>query len=645
MYNYYDQMKRIKILAISLISLLLFACNSQSTKETDPMLNLIPKIPVKDFFRNAEKTAFKISPNGLFLSYLAPVNNRMNIFIKPINTDSTTQITFETKRDISGYFWGNDNRILFIKDTGGDENYKLFGVDKDGKNPIALTDFENVVTQIIDDLEDIPSEVIVGLNKRNPQIFDPYRLNIETGELNILAKNPGNIQGWITDHNGKLRLATTTDGINTSLLYRETENDEFKTIITTNYKESLDPMFFTFDNKNIYASSNIGRDKSAIILFNLKEGKEIEEIFAHNDVDVDNLSYSRKQKKLISVSYNTDKQQRYFIDKDSEESYRWLEQQLKGYEVSITSYNKEEDVFIVRTYSDKSLGAYYIYRKNEKSLNKITDIAPWLNEDYMSDMQAIQYKSRDGLSINGYLSLPKGLEAKNLPVVINPHGGPWYRDSWGYNPEVQFLTNRGYAVLQMNFRGSTGYGRKFWEASFKQWGQNMQNDITDGVKWLIEQGIADSSRIAIYGASYGGYATLSGITTTPELYACAIDYVGVSNLFTFMNTIPPYWAPYLDMMHEMVGDPSNESDSLMMRKFSPVFNVDKIISPLFVAQGANDPRVNKDESDQMVEALRKRNIDVEYMVKENEGHGFHNEENKFEFYNAMEKFLEKHLKK
>jgi dipeptidyl aminopeptidase/acylaminoacyl peptidase len=520
----------------------------------------------------------------------------------------------------------------------------LFGVDKDGSNLIGLTDFENVVTHLIDDLEDIPEEIIVGLNKRNPQIFDPYRLNIETGELLMLAENPGNIQSWMTDHNGKLRIASTTDGVNTSLLYRETEEDNFRTIITTNFKESINPLFFTFDNKQLYASSNIGRDKSAIILFDLEEGKEVKELFSHDEVDVQDLSYSRKRKVLTSISYTTDKAQRHFLDKESKESYEWLESKLGDYEIFISSSNKNEDIFIIRTYSDKSLGAYYLYDENKKTIEKIKEVAPWINEDYMADMKPIQYKSRDGLTINGYLTLPKNVKAKNLPVVVNPHGGPWYRDSWGYNPEVQLLANRGYAVLQMNFRGSTGYGRSFWEASFKQWGQNMQNDITDGVNWLIDQGIADPNKIAIYGASYGGYATLSGITTTPNLYACAIDYVGVSNLFTFMETIPPYWAPFLDMMHEMVGDPSIESDSLMMREFSPVFQVDKIITPLFVAQGANDPRVNKDESDQMVEALKKRNIDVEYMVKDNEGHGFHNEENKFEFYNAMEKFLEKHLK-
>ena len=257
-------------------------------------------------------------------------------------------------------------------------------------------------------------------------------------------------------------------------------------------------------------------------------------------------------------------------------------------------------------------------------------------------MKPISYTSRDGLTINGYLTLPKGVAAKNLPVVINPHGGPWARDAWRFNPEVQFLANRGYAVFQMNFRGSTGYGRKFWEASFKQWGKTMQDDVTDGVQWLIKEGVADPKRVAIYGGSYGGYTTLAGIAFTPDLYAAAVDYVGVSNLFTFMNTIPPYWKPFLDMFQEMVGDPVKDKD--LLTATSPALHADKIKTPLFVAQGAKDPRVNIAESDQMVEALKKRGVTVEYMVKDNEGHGFRNEENRFEFYEAMEKFLSKHIK-
>ena len=292
-------------------------------------------------------------------------------------------------------------------------------------------------------------------------------------------------------------------------------------------------------------------------------------------------------------------------------------------------------------YNDRTPGSRYIYDALNDSLDKLGDINPTLAESDMARVQAIRYQSRDGMTIHGYLTLPVGRPAHGLPCIVNPHGGPWVRDGWGFNPEAQFLANRGYCVLQMNYRGSTGYGRKFWEASFGQWGLSMQDDITDGVRWLIEQGVADPSRIAIYGGSYGGYATLAGITYTPDLYAAAVDYVGVSNLLTFMNTIPPYWKPMLAKMHAMVGNPETDLDRLMAT--SPALNADRIKTPLFIAQGAHDPRVNKDESDQMVAALKARGVEVEYMVKDNEGHGFHNDENKFEFYERMEAFLAQHL--
>jgi len=310
--------------------------------------------------------------------------------------------------------------------------------------------------------------------------------------------------------------------------------------------------------------------------------------------------------------------------------------------VAFTSGNKAEDKYIIAAYNDRTQGKRYFYDRATGKLTFLAEVTPWLKEGDLAEMKPVSYTSRDGLTINGYLTLPRGRAPRNLPVVVNPHGGPWDRDAWSFNPEVQFLANRGYAVFQPNYRGSTGYGRKFWEAGFKQWGRAMQDDITDGVQWLVKEGIADPKRIAIYGGSYGGYSTLAGVTYTPDLYAAAVDYVGVSNLFTFMDTIPPYWKPYLDMMHEMVGDPVQ--DKALLTAFSPAFHADRIRTPLFIAQGANDPRVNKDESDQMVAALRKRGVAVEYMVKDNEGHGFQNEENRLDFYAAVERFLGKYLK-
>jgi len=637
------------------------ACNETVRQQTNQNMNqddstqiaeLIAldsgSIKVEDFFRNPQQTAYKISPNGEYLSYLGPYQTRLNVFVRKIGSaDEPVRITNQTQRDIIAYFWANDDLLVFLQDKAGDENYHIFIAHRNGSGEKDLTPFDGVKANIIDELEDFPNEMIVGLNKRNPQLFEPYHLDLRTGELKLLAENTdvmNPITNWIADHEGKIRAATrVTGGVNTSLLYRPTEKDTFRTIITTNFRETLSPLFFTFDNKNVYALSNLGRDKDAVIKYDIANGKELEVIYENPDFDVSDLGYSRKRKTLTSVSFTSWKREQKFLDKETEQIYNRLNRDLGRYEVVITSRNKSEDKFIVRTYSDRSLGAYYLYDLKTDGLTKLADVQPELKEEDMAEMKPVSYRSRDGLTIHGYLTLPKGAEPKSLPVVVNVHGGPWYRDSWGFNPEVQLLANRGFAVFQMNFRGSTGYGRKFWEAGFKQWGQKMQDDITDGVQWLISEGIADPKRIAIYGGSYGGYAALAGVTFTPDLYACAVDYVGVSNLFTFLKTIPPYWKPYLDMMYEMVGNP--ETDSAMMAAASPVFHVDNIKVPLLIAQGAQDPRVNKDESDQIVKALRDKGINVPYLVKENEGHGFLNEENRFEFYKAMSGFLRKNLAK
>jgi dipeptidyl aminopeptidase/acylaminoacyl peptidase len=642
-------MKTTNLFLIVLVMGIFAACN-ETPKESKEMTAAnradIPEIPVEDFFKNPEMASFQISPDGKFYSYRAPWQNRMNIFVKAVGSEEATRITEQTDRDIQGYFWANENRLVYLKDDNGDENFYLVAVDPDGSELKPLTKIEGVRTQIIDDLEEDKDHMIVGLNKRNPQVFDPYRLNINTGEMEMIMENPGNITGWMTDHDGKLRVAMTSDGVNTSLLYRDSEDEPFEPVLTTNFKETLSPEFFTFDNKKLYASSNLNRDKTAIVVFDPNTGKEEEVLYEDPEFDVSGLNYSQKDKKLTAVSYTGIKHKYHFFDEEMKSIHDKLQNEFPEMEIYLVSSNDDEDKFIVRTYGDKSLGDYHLYDKKSGELTYIGDPSPWLEEKYMASMMPIKYESRDGLTIHGYLTLPAGYTmetAKNLPVVVNPHGGPWARDNWGFNPEVQFLANRGYAVLQMNFRGSTGFGREFWEASFREWGKKMQNDITDGVNWLIEKGIADEDRVAIYGGSYGGYATLAGLAFTPDLYACGIDYVGVSNLFTFMGTIPPYWEPYKKMMFEMVGDPESEEDSLLLRSASPVFHADKIVAPLLVAQGAKDPRVNVDESDQMVEAMRKRGVEVEYLVKENEGHGFRNEENRFEFYRAMEKFLSNHL--
>ncbi len=641
-------MKTLRILILSLFSTtVLLGMTACSTHAPAPVIQKTKpaakagQIPLRDFFKNPVAAGFTISPDGNKIAWLAPWKDRLNVFVKDLASGKTTRVTGTTKRDIYGYLWIGNERIVFGQDSGGDENVHTFAAAIDGSGEVDLTPFENTRTNLLDDLEDDEDNILITMNRDDPRVFDVYKLNVVNGELKLEARNPGDVTGWITDHNGTVRVAIANRNGQNVILYREDSQALFRPILTMDFRTSFEPLVFDFDNEKFYVSTNLGRDKMAVYLFNPKS-KELEQlVFEHPDVDVDQLLYSKKRKLITGAGFYTDKHHYVFFDEHREEIQNDLEKMLPGYEVVLTSTNRAETKGIVRTYSDRSLGAGYIYDMESKTLKKIADVSPWLDEEQMAEMKPVSFTSRDGLTLHGYLSLPKAEKAENLPVLINPHGGPWARDHWGFNPEVQFLTNRGIAVMQVNFRGSTGYGRDFWEKGFKQWGLNMQNDITDAVNWLIRKGIADPDRVAIYGASYGGYATLAGLTFTPDLYACGIDYVGPSNLFTLLESLPPYWENEKQEFYIKVGDPVR--DYKLLRKVSPVFHADKIKSPLFVAQGANDPRVKKAESDQIVKALRDRGVAVEYMVKKNEGHGFQNQENRFDFYEAMERFLDKHL--
>jgi dipeptidyl aminopeptidase/acylaminoacyl peptidase len=599
------------------------------------------RIPLEDFFRNPERESPRLSPDGRRLAFLAPVGRRMNVFVRDLGTDEEQQVTFAESRDIQGYVWAGSERIVFAQDTGGDENYRLYAVDHDGGNRVDLTPIDDVKCGIVDDLEEVPDEILFQMNDRDPQLFDVYRLNVRTAERTLVAENPGTIRAWITDHAGRVRTAWASDGVNTSVLYRESEDDEWSVLSEHDFKETLTPVGFSFDDRLLWAASNVGRDKTAIVEIDPETGGTVRVLFERSDVDVSRLLTSRQRKVITAGVYVTDRTHYEFFDDERREIQTLLDDRLPGRENSLVSYSRDESRYVVLSDGDRAPGSYWLLEAATGELTFLFECMPWLDEDELAPVRPIEYASRDGLTIHGYLTLPKGLEAQGLPLLVMPHGGPWHRDTWGYDPLLQFFANRGMAVLQMNFRGSTEYGRAFWEASFGQWGLAMQDDVTDGVAWAVSEGIADPSRVGIFGGSYGGYAVLSGLTKTPDVYACGISYVGVSNLFTWIEAFPPYWEPLLEMVHEMVGHP--ERDEERWRATSPFFQADNIRVPLLVAQGANDPRVRKEESDQIVEACRERGIDVEYIVKDDEGHGFQNEENQLELYAAVERFLGKHL--
>ncbi|MDR2824344.1 MAG: S9 family peptidase, partial [Prevotellaceae bacterium] len=492
------------------------------------------------------------------------------------------------------------------------------------------------------------------LNKNNPQLFEPYKLNIVTGELTQLFENndPANsIQGYEFDKDGNLRAYyKMINGLEMELFYKDLQSGEFKLIYHGKWYEGFSVIGFDYSGENpdyAYVATNVGSDKTRIALYDFKNNKVVKEVFSNPDFDVSAMSRSRKRNYEIDYfGYEGEKNvivpvSAFYKDFDAR-----LKKAFPEKEFAITDYDDDENTFLFIVQSDKLYGTYYQYDNKTKEFTLLYDLMPQLKENDMAQMRPITFTSRDGQTIHGYITLPAAaLEGKKVPLVVNPHGGPQgVRDSWGFNPETQLFASRGYATLQVNFRISGGYGTEFLKAGFKQVGRKCMDDVEDGVKYAIEQGWADKDKIAIYGGSHGGYATLMGLIKTPDLYACGVDYVGVSNIFTFMKSIPEYWKPYLEMLKEIWYDTDNAEEAAIAREVSPAYQIDKIKSPLFVVQGANDPRVNINESDQIVEQLRAKGVNVPYMVKYNEGHGYGHEENSIEFYKCMLGFLAEYLK-
>jgi dipeptidyl aminopeptidase/acylaminoacyl peptidase len=602
------------------------------------------KIPLADFFRNPEKTAFRISPDGKFISFLQPYNNRMNVFVQSADGDSALRITSETDANISWYTWVNNSEIIFLKDNGRDSNPQIYAVSKSGRNLRELLPPLKVKMRLINADKPVNNEILIALNNRDSTIFDAYRLNIATGQLKLAEQNPGNIIQWFSDEKGKLRLALAGDGVNETLLYREKEQEAFRAVVTNNFKSNILPVGFCAEKLScIYALSNINRDKTALVEFDCSTGKESRVIFSHPEVDISEAGYSVKRRKLMFAAFETWKKERHYLDDSVKSIYQFLEKQLPESEVRINDKDFDERRMIIRTFTDRTPGAFYLYSVADQSLKKLSDVNPSLPAGEMAAMKPVTFENRGNRTINGYLTIPKGMDPKKLPVVVIPHGGPAFRNSWGFSSEVQFLANRGYAVFQVNFTGSRGYGKAFWIGGFKKWGTDIQNDITDGVRWLISEGIADPKRIAIYGSGFGGFSALNGLVSHPDLYACGASQSGIINLFTYLKSVPPYYKPTLQMYYEMVGNPEAETD--YFRAVSPVFHAASIKDPVLIAQDTRDQRVNVNETNQFVRELKKRKVPVTYIAKENQQYNFRNPENRMEFYRQLEQFFEKNLRK
>jgi len=619
------------------------------------LAQLPPLIDREIFFGDPEISEAQISPNGKFISFIKPFNNVRNIWVKTFDEpfENARPLTADTKRPIMGYFWSVDSKyILFAQDNGGDENYRVYAVDPTAKgDPVPpakdLTPYENVRAMILDVPKKNPNIIIVGLNDRNPQLHDVYKLNISDGKRELLWQNDQNIIGWQFDLDGNLRLAIKMlpDGGNEILKIKD---KELVSLYSVNSEEEAYPVRFTPDGNKFYMVTNKGADidKTQLVLYDLTTDKiEFIEKDPLDEVDFGETYFSELTNELIFTSYVGDKTRIYFRDENFKKDYEKLKAKFPESEIGIRSSTEDEKIFLITVSSDTDQGSVYVFNRETGDVKFLYKSNPKLPSEHLAPMIPIRYKARDGMIIPGYLTLPKGIEPKNLPTVLLVHGGPWARDFWGYNSLAQFLANRGYAVLQPNFRGSTGFGKKFLNAGNKQWGRGyMQHDLTDAVKWLIEQGYSDAKRIAIAGGSYGGYATLAGLTFTPDLYAAGFSIVGPSSIITLLNSIPPYWAPLKKMFDIRVGDMNNPEEYEMLKEQSPLYYAKEIKKPLFVVQGANDPRVKKTESDQIVVALRDLGRDIQYMVAEDEGHGFAGLENRISMIFAMEEFFAKHLK-
>lgn len=600
-------------------------------------------IPVADFFSEPERTNFRLSPNGKYIAYLGLYEGQKNLYVIHLDEGNRHQrITSETELGIQSCFWANDDELIFTKDKRND-SLQVFAVNRSTLGVRHLMLPSTVKLRWVSPSKVINHGFLISLNERDSSVFDVYRLRTDACQKELVARNPGNIIKWYADLEGELRLAIASDSLKETMLYRHNEKEPFRAVVSNSFRNSIMPLGFSGENRShIFALSNINRDKLALVEFDMETGSEVRTIYSHPDVDVDHGGYSIDRGEMSYASYFNWKQQRHFLNSHTERVYHKIEQKLKGYELNILDRDTARNRFIVRSYTDKDPGATYYYDMAKDELTKLVDNNPALNNRLLAEMKPITYRSRDGRQIHGYLTMPPKAKGRKPPVIVYPHNGPGDRDRWGFDPQVQFFANRGFAVFQVNYRGSTGYGKEFWAAGAKEWGGKIQEDITDGVRWLIKGGTVDSTRIGIYGAGFGGYSALHGACFHSDLYTCAASYSGFINLFTILKEVPPHLKPYLQMYYETVGNPETEPE--LIKSMSPVFHSDQIAIPVFIAQGGRDSWSTVNETNQFMQKLKKRKIPITYILREEERRYFRNEENRILLYKELGEFFDKYLK-
>ena len=620
---------------------------------------LAPRISVEEFFNPPERAGATISPDGTRIAYLAPWRNRLNIWIQDLDGDSEPRcVTADETRSVYIYSWTHDSRrLLYMQDTGGDENWHLYRVDLDDPDTAAvdLTPFPNTRASF-ELLRAKPGKAVVLHNARNEELVDAYELDIATGELTLLAENPGNVLGWVSGPGGDLFTNALTAEGDVEISHWIPDGDSgtgtlrpIKVYDGRDYPLGIYPIAPTPDGTGIWLGSYDGSDQLRPVRLDVATGTETV-VDSHPDFDLgaqimlpSPFVISERTGDLIGVRYYGERQVIHALDPDFAAVHDTLAALSDG-DLSAISSDDSGRRWVVSFSHDREPGVTYFYDHDTGQSRLLLRPYPNLDPEALAPMTPVSFPARDGLQLHGYLTLPVGAEPANLPMVLLVHGGPWARDCWNYQPDVQLLANRGYAVLQVNFRGSTGYGKAFTQAAIGEFAGKMHDDLIDAVDWAVGQGYADRDRVAIFGGSYGGYAALVGVTFTPDVFAAAIDYVGISSLLNFMRTLPNVGRRFLATnWHLYVGDPKDPAAEADMLARSPITRVDEIRTPLLVVQGANDSRVVQAESDNMVAALRDRGVAVEYMVKADEGHGFVNPDNSIDMYQAVERFLAEHL--
>lgn len=604
--------------------------------------SLPPLIPREILFGNPEKTSPQLSPDGKYLAYIAPdEKNVLQVWLRTVGQEDDQILTADKKRGIRIFFWTyNADQLIYMQDSDGDENFHLHLVNIHSKIVRDLTPFQGVKAELVELEPKFPDQMLVALNLNNPQKFDVYRINLKNGAVEFDTDNPGNIISWTSDADFQVRAATasTPDG-GYDLLLQKTPDKQWEILRHWGPEEEGNSVSFSGDGKTLYIQGNHDANAKRLLAVDLDTRQETV-IAEDQQYDVVGIIIQPLTRVIQAVSFYKDKQEWQVIDRSIAVDFEEIAKVRPG-EFSIISRDLEDKTWVLAYKTDNGPVYYYAYNREAKTSTFLFSNQPKLEALQLASMQPISYEARDGLTIHSYLTTPVGIPSQNLPTVLLVHGGPWARDIWGFSPTAQWLANRGYAVLQVNFRGSTGYGKAFLNAGNREWGGTMHNDLIDSVNWLVEQGISDPQKIAIMGGSYGGYATLVGLTFTPEIFAAGVDIVGPSNLITLIETIPPYWEPIKAMLYHRVGNLETEEEFLKSR--SPLFFADRIQKPLLIGQGANDPRVKQSESDQIVNAMQEAGLPVQYALYTDEGHGFARPENRLHFFAIAEEFLSKYL--